>query len=119
LPFHSPSTTFCNVFRGLSPDPSLFLSDYWDDGDDGRPRQGNISDTDEEHLNLAVASNNNPVHQELINDGYELAPVCIQTNTSKVCRENFFTRWAKLDPSDLTKPLRFAVCECEPGKCKM
>ncbi len=78
--------------------------------------------SEDEDLNISASPGPskpaNPVHMTLIADGF-LQEIGFGTcNTaSRVWKERFFTMWVKTNPAG-GKPLRYAVCECSPGRCK-
>ncbi len=65
-----------------------------------------------------VPSPANPVHETLLRDGFSQdKDVGLRSTASRVWKEGFFTMWVKAKPAG-GKPFRYAVCECNPGKCK-
>ena len=60
----------------------------------------------------------NPVHSTLSADGFsQEKQVGSHATASRIWKDGFFTMWVKANPAG-GKQLRYAVCECNPGKCK-
>jgi hypothetical protein len=80
-----------------------------------------LSSSDEEHRPTAEQPPPhaaNPVHTELQKQGFiKDQDIGSRSSASRVWKEGLFTMWVKPNPVG-GKPLqRFAVCECNPGKC--
>ena len=98
-----------------SPGSSAMSLDFQDDSKEpAESQQNNNPDVD-----VAPPASTNPVHQQLIAEGFIFTPVYVQANTSRVYTENFFTMWSKPNAKDSARPLRWAVCKCTHGKCSM
>jgi len=81
-----------------------------------------LSSSDENHRTAAehpLPHPVNPVHSTLQAEGFvQDKDIGSWSSASRVWKEGHFTMWVLQNPNGGKALQRFAVCECNPGKCK-